>query len=95
LVIHQAPDAVRRFNEIRAIDVPGFDRSGELQRFVINTFVELVTLPALIVAALGYGIMLQSRGDPQTGGRFFQIFWTSGETGGTKPRRRNQSEEGR
>src|SRR5262245_304749 len=56
LVMLQAPDFVRRFNDIQRTVAPGFDRSAALQRLIGDAGGQLVALPGLLFAMLGYGI---------------------------------------
>ena len=74
LLLLEGPRVVRRFNEIRATTIPGFDRPGALQRLVADASVELLVLPALLVAMLGYGISVD-RTAVFTGGRWFRSWW--------------------
>jgi len=78
LLLLEGPDFIRRFNYIRTVAVPGFDRSGALQRLVGEAGLELVALPGLLVAMLGYGISVD-RTAVFTGGPWFRNWWPSAE----------------
>src|SRR3954471_18786832 len=56
LLLLEGPDFIRRFNDIRTSTLPALDRSGALEQLVADGLVELVALPALLVAMFGYGV---------------------------------------
>jgi hypothetical protein len=58
LLIVEGPEFIGRLNHIRTATVPGVDRSSALQRVVIDAGVELIAFPGLLVAMLGYGIVV-------------------------------------
>jgi hypothetical protein len=75
LLILDGPDVVRRFNQIRTANMPSVDRSSALQRLCIDSAVELVALPGLVFAMLGYGIALD-RMSVVGGGPWFRVWWS-------------------
>jgi len=80
LLVLGGPDFLRRFNDIRATTVRDADRSEALQRVVVDAAVELIALPGMLVAMLGYGIALD-RTSILTGGPWFRPWWSAAEKG--------------
>ena len=58
LLLLEGPNFLHRLNDIRTSALPGLDRSGALEHVVADGLVELVALPALLLAMLGYGVTL-------------------------------------
>ena len=76
LLILDGPEVVRRFNQIRTANMPSGDRSSALQRLCIDAAVDLVALPGLLIAMLGYGIALD-RMAMVNGGPWFRLWWST------------------
>jgi len=85
LLLLEGPDFIRRFHEIRATSVSGFDRSAALQRLVVDGLTELVALPLVILAMFGYGIAID-RVTMISGGPWFRTWWGSSRSQDSRKR---------
>jgi len=79
LLLLEGPDFIGRFNDIRTSALPAFDRSGALEKLVADGLVELVALPALLLAMFGYGVSLD-RTAVFGGGPWFRHWWPAKAT---------------
>jgi len=80
LLVLGGPDFLRRFNDIQATTVPDTNRSAAIQRLLVDAAVELIALPGMIFAMLGYGIALD-RTSAVTGGPWFRLWWSPAAKG--------------
>jgi len=76
LALLDGPDFIRRFNDIRTTTTPGFDHAVSWQGLAKDVAVELVALPALLFAMLGFGVVFD-RTSALEGGPWFRRWWTS------------------